>query len=103
MDDGARGIQRNLRTRIQPFRRYVPVRAGAAPGRSPARSNIPAAPYRHAAMIDAELAEEFEGQGDADLITWGEDDLGTPRGTANSYVNEGGKNLWNAPYYITQC
>ena len=42
-------------------------------------SNIPKAPYRHAAGIDAELAEgteEHEGQGEADLITWGEDETG---------------------------
>jgi hypothetical protein len=42
-------------------------------------SNIPKAPYRHAAAIDAEIAEgteEHEGQGEADLITWGEDETG---------------------------
>ena len=42
-------------------------------------SNIPKAPCRHAAAIDAELAEgtgEDDGQGEADLITWGEDETG---------------------------
>ena len=42
-------------------------------------SKYPQGPYRHAAAIDADLAEgteEYEGQGDADLITWGEDETG---------------------------
>ena len=36
-------------------------------------------PFRHAALIDAELAkgtDEEDGYGTADLLTWGEDDNG---------------------------
>jgi hypothetical protein len=49
------------------------------PVNDPQGSNIPGAPYRHAAAISAEHAkgtDEDDGHGEADLITWGEDDNG---------------------------